>query len=201
MKLSELGQDLMVCHYKLGNLEQQQDHFAAAVKHYERGLSVLKTFVEAQHVRVFDQEIGELERRIGFCRTAEKVVHDVEFALSLPIDVAPSALLFRSAVLARRGDLVQAAETAAKLRELEPKNADRLYLAARSYALIAAAAGRGKTKLSGDEQTARQQYADVALATLREALAAGFNDFDQLEKDADLAVLRELPAYKELLPK
>jgi hypothetical protein len=41
----------------------------------------------------------------------------------------------------------------------------------------------------------------LALTALRAALAAGFNDFEQMQTDPDLAVLHDRPASKELLPK
>ena len=39
-----------------------------------------------------------------------------------------------------------------------------------------------------------------ALATLREAIAAGWKDFAHMQKDPDLTPLRDLPEFKELLP-
>jgi hypothetical protein len=49
--------------------------------------------------------------------------------------------------------------------------------------------------------TARQQHIADALATLQEAIAAGWKDFAHMQKDPDLGPLRDLPEFKALLPK
>jgi hypothetical protein len=47
---------------------------------------------------------------------------------------------------------------------------------------------------------AAEAHAD-ALATLREAFAAGWKDFTHMQKDPDLTVLWDHPQYKELIAK
>ena len=49
--------------------------------------------------------------------------------------------------------------------------------------------------------TASQQHIAAALATLREAITAGYKDFAHMQKDPDLTPLRDLPEFKGLLPK
>ena len=46
----------------------------------------------------------------------------------------------------------------------------------------------------------KQQYITLALACLTDAVAAGFNDFDLIRTDKALTILRDLPAFKKLLP-
>jgi hypothetical protein len=41
----------------------------------------------------------------------------------------------------------------------------------------------------------------LALACLKEAIAAGFKDFDHMKQDSDLAVLRDPPEFQPLFPK
>ena len=53
--------------------------------------------------------------------------------------------------------------------------------------------------LTADQQTRRQEYIDLALACLREAIAAGWSDFDHMQQDPDLAVLHQLPEFEEML--
>ena len=39
----------------------------------------------------------------------------------------------------------------------------------------------------------------AALATLRQSIAAGYSDFRHMASDPDLAPLRDLPEFKELI--
>lgn len=41
--------------------------------------------------------------------------------------------------------------------------------------------------------------ADAALTCLRESIAEGFSDFDHMQQDPDLAVLRDLQAFEDLM--
>ena len=95
----------------------------------------------------------------------------------------------------RAADAVQAI---AKLRELGTATAGQLYNAACVYSLCAAAIKPESDALTAEQSAARQQHIADALATLREAIAAGFKDFAHMQKDPDLAPLRDLPEFKEL---
>jgi hypothetical protein len=44
-----------------------------------------------------------------------------------------------------------------------------------------------------------KEQADLAVAWLRKAVAAGFNDSELMKKDTDLDALRENPEFKALL--
>lgn len=50
-----------------------------------------------------------------------------------------------------------------------------------------------------ENQTQRQEYIELALACLRGSIAVGYNDFDQMQQDPDLAVLYGLREFEELL--
>ena len=51
-----------------------------------------------------------------------------------------------------------------------------------------------------DEQRAQQQkYVTAALDTLQKAIDAGWKDFAHIEKDPDLAPLRDLPEFQGLI--
>ena len=96
----------------------------------------------------------------------------------------------------RAADAIQAV---AKLRELGTATADQLYNAACVYSLCAAAIKPEPDALTAEQSAARQQHIAEALATLREAIAAGFKDFAHMQKDPDLTPLRYLPEFKALL--
>jgi tetratricopeptide (TPR) repeat protein len=97
----------------------------------------------------------------------------------------------RALTLARLGDHATAAAEAAALARLQGKPAALVYDLARVYALAAAAAR--------DEESLANQYADRAMACLRQAQAAGFFThpvrIEQLRKDADLGALRTREDY------
>jgi len=44
----------------------------------------------------------------------------------------------------------------------------------------------------------KKSYQDLAIICLKEAIAAGFADFEWMGKDEDLILLRELPQFEAL---
>ena len=52
-------------------------------------------------------------------------------------------------------------------------------------------------RLSREQSDA--ELLEEAMGHLKECLAAGFEDYDALKKDADLAPLRAMPAYANLM--
>ncbi len=91
-------------------------------------------------------------------------------------------------------------QTAKFLRSFDTENSVNLYNAACGYALCANSiqASEGES-LIVDQQTQREEYIDLALACLQESIAAGWDDFDHMQQDRDLAVLRDLREFEELL--
>lgn len=51
------------------------------------------------------------------------------------------------------------------------------------------------------EQAERQKFILLALDALNESLAAGYENFEHMQKDDDLKPLRSLPEFKALLPR
>ena len=97
------------------------------------------------------------------------------------------------------GRAADAAVAVARLRELGTATAGQLYNAARVYSLCAAAIKPDPDPLTAEQSAARQQHIAAALATLREAIAAGWKDFAHMQKDPDLTPLRDLPEFQELI--
>src|SRR5262249_52872063 len=94
------------------------------------------------------------------------------------------------------------AEAAAASRErgqLWPENPAELYQVACELAQCVPLVARGRDALSPEEQAERQKYADLALETLRQAVAHGFRDLDRLQKEPDLAPLRSRPEFQKFL--
>ena len=59
--------------------------------------------------------------------------------------------------------------------------------------------GTGKPELTPAESDERSRYADQAVQVLREAIDAGFKEFDSIEKGAELKAIRNLPGFLELM--
>ncbi len=88
-------------------------------------------------------------------------------------------------------------ESTAKQLVANPTN---LYSAACGYAVCANAIQLAEEEsLTAEQQTQRQEYIDLSFACLRESIAVGWNDFDHMQQDPDLAVLRDLQDFEELM--
>jgi hypothetical protein len=55
-------------------------------------------------------------------------------------------------------------------------------------------------ELTPEQQAERDRFVTLALTALKAAVEAGFDNFEHLQQDPDLAALREHPDYKALLP-
>jgi hypothetical protein len=114
---------------------------------------------------------------------------------------ARSQLATRIALLAKAGLFDDIPQSAAMLRSLDAENPDNLYNAGCGYAICAAAIAPAENESLTPEQLAQQQeYIDLALNCLRESIAVGYSDFEHMQQDPDLAVLRDLPEFDELIP-
>jgi serine/threonine-protein kinase len=99
----------------------------------------------------------------------------------------------------RLGRHADAAETMRRYQELWPRDPDKLCYAAGGWALCVAAVGQGKADLSAAEQAQRRQYGDAALAALRQAIALGYKDLDQLKKEENFDPVRDREDFRQLL--
>jgi hypothetical protein len=110
--------------------------------------------------------------------------------------------MYRALALARSGDHAQAAAQARAAIAEARSDGQALYNAACVCAQAAAAASRDES-LAKDERTRlAEQYAAQAVAYLLKARAAGWYRgaaVEHMQKDPDLAPLRDRDDYKELL--
>jgi serine/threonine-protein kinase len=80
----------------------------------------------------------------------------------------------------------------------DPTPGDRYNLAC-ARALIFPLIGRGQRELTAAQQAERSGYEASAMKTLREAIAAGFHDIENMSTDGDLEALRARGDFQELL--
>jgi tetratricopeptide (TPR) repeat protein len=86
-----------------------------------------------------------------------------------------------------------------EFRALWPTQGGLLYDVAGELALCSARVGNSRPALSEAEQAERQRYADLALETVRQAVAHGFKDSQRLQTDQALDGLRSLPGFQKVL--
>src|SRR5262249_48844911 len=99
----------------------------------------------------------------------------------------------------KKGSPAAARKALLERRGLWPGNGVELYRVARELALTAEAVGRDRPELSEDEKRERAGCFDDAMDTLAKAVAAGFRDRAQVEKDEALQGLRQRDEYRKLL--
>jgi len=185
--------DLYISHHKIAFVHQKQKLYEQAIESYGRGLKVLQALKgQNRLVPANEKWIGILEQAIQQCQHAVTALGDWKTLLEQPAELLPVLLDLRATELVQEGRTAEAVQAVAKLRELGTATAGQLYNAACVYSLCAGRLGAAPSLLA--EQIAeRQKHIDHALATLREAIAAGWKEFDHMQKDPDIAVLRDLP--------
>jgi hypothetical protein len=199
-----LQSDLVISYYKLGKLHQRLLDPEQALKLYHRGLSHWRRLHTADRLKErtkYERWTKLFESNIATCKSVLAALADPNYALAQPGDLARSLLLLRCQVLARRARHVEAAATAAKIRELAGKDGATLYDAARAYAFCAAGVGAGKRldQFTTQEKARQDGYARRAVQVLEEAVKNGYRNLANIKKDQDLNPLRSREDFKKLL--
>ena len=195
--------DLLVSFYKLGEAERAGKQFEKAIAWYEKARDKVTAMQQAGRLAPQDKNVlSMLKRSIQQCKHAATALGDWKTLLEQPAELLPVLLEVRGREFVQASRMGEAVQAVAKLRELKTVTNEQLYNAACVYSLAAAAIKAQKDEqLTAEQSAARQQHIAAALATLREAIAAGWKDFAHMQKDPELTVLRDLPEFKALLPK
>ncbi len=191
----EAQTDLFISYWKLGSVEKTTLEHAKAREWFRKGLAVLQPLhKEGKLHGQFKNAVAHMQQEIALCTAAEKAVADLDFALKQPAAQVPGLLDVRVRGLLKQNRVGDAAATAAKLADLDAKNATNVYNAACGHALCAAAV---------PEDPTREQYAARAVALLGKAREAGFfkdkKNVAHLKQDRDLYALRQRDDFKNLL--
>ena len=198
---AQTARDVTVSRYKLGELDVKAQRFGSAIAHFDAGIAVLDGMI----ARRLDAEAAAREKaflvsRREFCVASPLAVGAWDAVLKARPNLLPLVLTLRVTALAQQGRLADVAQAGAKLRELEPKTGDNLYNAACAYGLCAGLAAKDNTAVSEAADAEHRRYIDLALACLKEAIAADYSDFDHMKQDTDLTVLHNLPEFQRLFP-
>ena len=104
-----------------------------------------------------------------------------------------------SQFLQKLGRVNKAGEVAVARKDLWADHPERLYRAAIELAAIADQINETDDNSTSLATAANEQFADRAVAALREAIEAGFDRFEEIREDSDLDAIRDHPGFCELL--
>jgi tetratricopeptide (TPR) repeat protein len=199
---AQAARDVIASQRRLGELDATCQKFESAIVRFEAGIAVLNGMIAKRLSEgAAAREKGILEGRLNFCQSAVLATGDWKALIKADSKRLPALLSLRATELAKQGRLADVAQAGAKLRELEPKTSNNLYNAACAYSLCAALVAKDKAVPTNAEQAERKKWVDLSLACLKEAIAAGYKNFDHMKRDGDLAPLNGLAEFQNLFPK
>jgi tetratricopeptide (TPR) repeat protein len=105
----------------------------------------------------------------------------------------------RLRMFCNKKDAAGCLRAAAEYEALNRIDAGRLYNAACHRAICAAVISEDPKTPAADAARLTREQADLAMAWLHKAVAAGFTDAEQIKQDKDLDALREREDFKKLL--
>jgi serine/threonine protein kinase/tetratricopeptide (TPR) repeat protein len=107
--------------------------------------------------------------------------------------------IFRAAILAGRGDHVQATKEANAMAQRAGLGNVNLYNIACVFCRASTAAGNDGKLAPAERNRLKAQYSDRAIEFLRRSVAGGFQDATAMKADPDLAPLRSREDFRKLV--
>ncbi len=196
----------------LGDLELEQHNAAEALKAYQRAFEQYEWLNQKDANSAYDQwYLGHSYYRQGRAKLelsdAEGATQDFSQSLELRETLAkndPKSVQMKAELMlaqARCGLSAQAAEAAENVRNLAPKNPGVLYTAACGFSLCLPAIAADKEPQSPANQALRDRCVQSAVDALEQAIGLGYRDVEALRLDPDLAPIRALPAFQNVIRK
>lgn len=193
----EAQNNLRIAFDQLGDLHRQRSNYGLAEIAFQRSCEV-STAMIALGIRV-EQASQSLARSQQWLKTAQQfqlALGDWETLMALPPSKRAEMMDWRAVELIKQSRFDEAVEAADALCEIESASPDFLYNAACIYSIRASI-----TDLEEDTSQKRKLLIEQALNALRRAVDSGWDNFELMRTDSDLAVLREHPEFLELFPK
>ncbi len=195
--------DLWASHYKLAQVRMSRDEFSLAAEEYETAIVILKKMIERQmNPQLATAELSMVEMESRSVPLAKVALGEWDALLrQASADELPLYLEIRGIRWCKSGRFSDAEQAAGKLAELPQATYGQLYNAACVLSLCAASiqVEDGK-ELTPEASAKRMRLLADAMATLEKSVEKGWPDFAHMQQDSDLALLRELPEFKALIP-
>lgn len=203
--------DLAVSYNNLGMVLSQRQRLPEAKAAFQKALDLQQALlaVHPHDVQLLSDQggvlnnLGKLLEQQGLEGEAEQAFRQAILFQTKAIDAAPKTLAFRALLskhyfncagnLRRQGKFTEAAQITLQRKKLWPDDPQRLFAVAQE---LAAAARQVPAGTAGDVNS-KDQCADSAVATLREAIAAGLPK--ESLRDGALSPLYGTAAYQQLL--
>jgi serine/threonine protein kinase/Tfp pilus assembly protein PilF len=212
----EFSLDLALSHNNLGKLYLETNDRSTARKSFESARSLLEELVANCPDDVnFRSSLGGALNNLGMAleksgrlEEALQVYQEGIEHQRCALDDAQDIGRFREFLSKQYGNYGQALRAAGRVDEavevalarkrLWPEDPERLFAVAAELALAARQMETAKSDRNPNRELARRQFADAAVATLQEAVDAGFDSFDLLRSNADFDAIRRLPKFRQL---
>jgi serine/threonine protein kinase len=179
---------VMTSRRRLGDVYSDRDEFNLAKTTYQEALKVPAQFTEVDKKlvdAVFGTEITTVHKKLELLEAIRARTRDpVEMMKEYPT-VGPEALVELIDRKLRAHDRLRAVQ-AAEVLEKHARGANDLYIAARTYAVCYPKTGSAATQ---------KDFADSAVRVLKQAVAAGFRNADQLQ-DSRWDVVRDREDFR-----
>ncbi len=189
----------------IGNIHLAADHNEAAMRSFETARDILTPLLEnRQNDSHFRHMMGVIRNRIGKCfllrdefkearRDFEEAIRNERLALA----VEPASELYRRNLSEQYSDLISVCRRLSQASEIAAASLDRLTLWPGDALQCVATAGDLASCIAIAPADA-DQYGDKAVASLRDAVRAGFRDLHRLSTDPALNPLRSRPEFQAL---
>ncbi len=209
--------DLAHCHFLAGDIHKAQAHWPDAIGAFRKAQELLEALMR-KHPNNLDyayilglnlDSLGMTLKETGRLGEATAVLEKAVGHQKTAYGKAPKVRHYRNALNKQYRHLAEAyraagraAEAAAvslERRELWKGNGRELVGVAGDLARAARVVGRDKAALATEERAERDRYHDLALETLRQAVAGGYKDGAALQRDAAFELLRPRADFQELV--
>lgn len=200
---AEAQYSLIDSHLRCAALNQLLGEYESAAAQFEVAADVIRQLVDnGRNVEASQlYNLNSVEQAATAAKLATVALGDWDQLLKQPDETLPTLLEMRGIQFASQSRFGEAAQAAATLRELDTAASTQLYNAACVFSLCAASINPADGEsLTNGQAAQRDAWIMDAIATLKKAIETGWDDFGHMQKDGDLAVIRDLPEFKALVP-
>lgn len=193
--------DVMKAHAKIGMATRRAGQYQLSKNAFTYALKVGNQLREDQKLPAGDLHfIPELKNDLQFTSLVEQATGDWREIEKLSAVEQRALLTLRCAALPRFGRIAEAIDAADRFAALNPVEQYDLFNLACGYSQIAHALRQSDEQDAKLKDERSQKYIRLAISTLQKAIKVGFNNRNLMQGHSDLAPLRELPEFGELIP-